>query len=86
MYQKGVIGCPKYSEGDLVRFRSAFSNGHEIDCEGRVYIVDQYGTFDQHEEPSYDVMVENWKDTGKPCLVKHLRESRLRLVEAQEES
>lgn len=63
-----MIGKPKYKENDVVIFT--------IDGEiltGYVYIVDAYGTFEQNEEPSYDIMVE------KPvhCLYKHIRESRL---------
>lgn len=38
---------------------------------GSVEIVDPYGTFEQAEEPSYDIWVK-----GNPgCLFKHIRES-----------
>lgn len=43
---------------------------------GRVFVVDKYGTFEQNEEPSYDIMVENSPHfNGKACLYKHIRQS-----------
>ena len=72
---KHIIGKPLYERYDTVSF----------DLEGKtytgtVYVVDAYGTFGQNEEPSYDVMVENFRDSGSPCLVKHTRESALRKI------
>lgn len=57
---------PKYVKGDVVRFE--FRDGETI--EGMVEIVDRYGTFDQNEEPSYDVY--RFEDN---TLYKHVRES-----------
>ena len=57
---------PKYVKGDVVRFE--FRDGEVI--EGMIEIVDRYGTFDQNEEPSYDVY--RFEDN---TLYKHVRES-----------
>ena len=45
---------------------------------GKVYIIDKYGTFEQHEEVSYDIMVDEvpWAN-NTPALFKHIEESRL---------
>lgn len=61
-----------FTRGDKVSFTL---EGKEYT--GEVYIVDRYGTFEQNEEPSYDVMVEDYN--GSKCLVKHLRQSSVRL-------
>lgn len=56
---------PDYTYGDKVQF-----NFQDKVLEGFVEIVDAYGTFDQSEKPSYDIMVEE-----ENCLYKHVRES-----------
>lgn len=55
----------KYKWGQKVRFpfRDAMKEGY-------IEIVDAFGTFEQKEEPSYDIMV--YPDD---CLYKHVRES-----------
>ena len=69
-----VLGKPKYKVGDKVSFE--FDG---IVLVGEVYIVDDYGTFEQNEETSYDVMVgDEYKYKG---LHKHIRESNLTLFE-----
>ena len=79
-----MLGKPKYKLGDTVSFR--YKPGNELVqlknlkdeyiVTGSVYIVDAYGTFEQNEEPSYDVMVVSGElPIGYPCLFKHLRES-----------
>lgn len=60
-----VLGRPKYHYDDIVQF----SHMDTIKA-GRVVIVDAYGTFEQNEEPSYDILVEEEK-----CLYKHVMES-----------
>lgn len=72
---KGVVGSPQYKKGDKVVFGFEWRDGSEQEMTGAVYIVDAYGTFEQNEEPSYDIMVEDFRDSGEPCLVKHIRES-----------
>jgi len=58
---------PKYNYGDRVLFKSAGEEQHV----GMIKIIDRYGTFEQAEETSYDILVE-----GNPgCLYKHVRES-----------
>ena len=69
MNQKGKIGQPIFKLGDRVQFK--FENRLKT---GTVEIVDRYGTFEQNEEPSYDVMSVH---KGQPCLFKHIRESSL---------
>ena len=44
---------------------------------GKIYIIDKYGTFEQNKEVSYDILVEDWPETGRPCLVKHVVESNI---------
>ncbi|MGN1147763.1 MAG: hypothetical protein ACI4TB_05030 [Lachnospiraceae bacterium] len=64
-----LIDPPKFKRGDSVRFP----------CRGQILvgtieIVDAYGTFEQDEEPSYDILVGG---TEKDCLYKHIRESEI---------
>lgn len=63
---------PDFKRGDVVQF-----TWNDMVKQGEVYIVDAFGTFEQQEEPSYDVRT----DEG---LFKHLRESELTLVEENE--
>lgn len=56
----------RYDYGDLVAFRF---NGKTL--VGQIYIID----FEQNEEPSYDIMVEDYNGTNEPCLIKHIRQS-----------
>ena len=39
---------------------------------GKIDIIDPYGTFEQREEPSYDILVEE-----DNCLYKHICESEI---------
>ena len=69
-----MIGNPKYKEGDIVTFTIETEDGTSFDLVGEVYIVDAFGTFEQNEQPSYDIMVEHSHFDGKRCLYKHLIE------------
>lgn len=62
-----MLGKPKYNHDEEVKFK--LENKEYI---GKVYIIDEYGTFEQSEEPSYDVKVES-----NNTLYKHIRESML---------
>lgn len=62
-----MIGHPKYKRNDVVSFK--FNDAIKT---GTVYIVDAYGTFEQNEEPSYDIFVES-----ENTLYKHVRESKV---------
>ena len=62
-----MLGNPKYKRGERVKFKC---NGDWL--VGVVDIIDAYGTFEQNEEVSYDILsVRN----GSDCLYKHIRES-----------
>ena len=64
---KPVLGKPQFKKGAKVSFV-----WRGIELKGFVAIVDSYGTFEQHEEPSYDI----WSFLGEEvCLYKHCRES-----------
>lgn len=62
------MNAPKYDYDDIVTFEIDGKTIH-----GSIYIIDAYGTFEQNEEPSYDIYVK--EDTGYNCLYKHIRES-----------
>ncbi len=65
-----MIGQPKYERFDIVRFKF----GPTDELQGFVEIVDAYGTFEQSEEPSYDILIAEKEGRG---LYKHIRESRI---------
>lgn len=59
-----MIGKPKYNYKDTVKF--------EIDGQikqGRVYIIDKYGTFFDDSDVCYDILVES-----ENMLYKHVNE------------
>ena len=62
-------GKPKFKIGDKVQFT--------LDNEtfyGEIYIVDAYGTWDDPNDVSYDIMVNNWGPKKEECLFKHITE------------
>ena len=67
-----------YSVGDFVSFQLTVEENVET-FDGTIEIVDSRGAFeiDNPREPSYDILVENWKGRGEPALVKHIRESNI---------
>lgn len=65
--EQRYIPEPKYDYGDTVSF---MSNNRIVS--GEVYIIDRYGTFEQNEEPSYDIMVG---EGDNRILYKHIRQS-----------
>ena len=69
-----MIGEPKYKLGDKVKIDFDLGDGIQTFI-GDIFIVDAYGTFEQNEEPSYDIMVEG---VG---LFKHFREHLLTKVD-----
>ena len=80
---------PKYKRGDKVLFHVpkvvAFDGKEihpEMDIEGVIEIVDAFGTFEQHDEPSYDIY-----SAEKNVLYKHLVQSLIKeyLGEASED-
>lgn len=58
-------GHPVYCRGDMVAFKN---HREKREIVGKIIVVDPYGTFEQEEEPSYDIYTEN-------CLYKHILES-----------
>ena len=62
-----MLGKTKYKRGDEVKIEL-----HGEIIQGEVYIVEAYGTLEQNQEPSYDIMVEL---NSERCLIKHVRES-----------
>ena len=65
-----MLGQPKYEKYDIVRFKF----GPTEELEGFIEIIDAYGTFEQNEEPSYDILITEEPNRG---LYKHVRESRI---------
>ena len=65
------IGEPKYKRGDMVCFGDASADKDELFV-GRVCIIDAYGTFENPNEVSYDIMIDL---DGQEVLWKHIPES-----------
>lgn len=68
--KRSIVNPPKYNYGDRVSFET---KGKTVT--GTIEIIDPYGTFEQDEEPSYDIMVKE-----ENCLYKHVRESEVTFV------
>ena len=78
MEQEHIPGRPIYSVGDFVSFQMTIDENVET-FDGTIEIVDRFGAWeiDNPREPSYDIMVENWRGSGEMMLVKHVRESNI---------
>jgi len=72
-------GKPKFNYGDNVKFK--LQNKEYV---GKVYIIDEYGTWDNPSDVSYDILVkdafkegdEHYHPNGNnDCLFKHITES-----------
>lgn len=61
-------GKPKFKLGDMVEFE--WEGEAKV---GEIYIVDKYGTFDNPNDVSYDIFVEN-----ENVLYKHFTETLVR--------
>lgn len=73
---ENIAGKPVFDYEDKVGFYlTPYGETEQKFFVGKVYIIDRWGTFEQNEEPSYDIMVENYNGTGRDCLVKHIRQS-----------
>lgn len=78
-----MLGKPKYTYDDTVKFKTKNDEGKECEIVGKVYIIDSYGTFFDNSDVSYDIMVEaedNLLMPGRACLYKHVREDRVEKV------
>ena len=70
-----MLGKPKFNYGDKVYFEIRMNKDAPlITLAGTVEIIDAYGTFEQNEEVSYDILVPEYG------LFKHMRESCLMSV------
>ena len=75
-----MIGKPKYQVGDKVTFKIFEDNKRSLKLNiktynGTIYIVDQYGTFENDSDVSYDIMVSDFGPKHEECLFKHITES-----------
>ena len=61
-------GKPKYKLNDEVKFKLV----DEPEYTGKIVIIDEYGTFENPDDVSYDILVEDY--FGEPCLFKHITE------------
>ena len=82
MAQEHIPGKPMYSVGDLVSFQMTI-DGNVGTFDGVIEIVDRFGAWeiDNPREPSYDILVCNWRGSGEMMLVKHIRESKITKIE-----
>ena len=76
--QEHIPGKPMYSVGDRVSFQMTIDGNVET-FDGNIEIVDSFGAWEIENpcEPSYDVLVCNWRGSGEMMLVKHIRESKI---------
>lgn len=82
--EENIVGKPFFQREDKVGFYlTPYKETEQKFFVGKVYIVDAWGTFEQNDEPSYDIMVENYNNSGQPCLVKHVRQSHCYIVEEE---
>ena len=80
MEQEHIPGKPMYSVGDRVSFQMTIDENENVETfDGNIAIVDSFGAWeiDNPREPSYDVLVCNWRGSGDLMLVKHIRESKI---------
>lgn len=84
------IGEPKFKVGDKVWFKADGNVATSNECLANefkqpvatVAIVDATGTFEQHDEPSYDLWLE--QTDGNKLLWKHIRQSELEAIQDDE--
>lgn len=67
--KKAMLGNPKYALNEEVSFKLYNSDNVEVMKHGIIYIVDDYGTFEDNSDVSYDIFVHD-----ENCLYKHVRE------------
>ena len=80
MVQEHIPGKPMYSVGDRVSFQMTIDENENVETfDGNIAIVDSFGAWeiDNPREPSYDILVCNWRGSGEMMLVKHVRESNI---------
>lgn len=65
-----MLGKPKYDLNDKVTFK--LKNIEPLT--GIIAIIDKFGTFEQKEDVSYDILVESCDKFPNGCLFKHIPE------------
>ena len=80
--EKHILDKPMYLVGEHVSFRMTIDGNVET-FDGVIEIVDGFGAWeiDNPREPSYDILVCNWRGSGEMMLVKHVRESKITKIE-----
>ena len=69
------LGKPKYKVGEEVCF--VYGKNRDQEAKGRICIIDAYGTWEQQEEVSYDILGSKNEEPGRRVLFKHIRESEI---------
>ena len=69
------LGKPKYKVGEEVCF--VYGKDRDQKEKGRICIIDAYGTWEQQEEVSYDILGNSSEESDKRVLFKHIRESEI---------
>ena len=69
------LGKPKYKVGEEVCF--VYGKDRDQEAKGRICIIDAYGTWEQQEEVSYDILGSRSEEADRRVLFKHIRESEI---------
>lgn len=64
-----MLGKPKFKYNEPVSFEIKRNNGNKQILYGRISIIDDYGTFFDESDVSYDIFVPE-----ENCLYKHINE------------
>lgn len=64
-----MIGKTKYKLNDEVSFKLS-----DKQLTGNIIVIDKYGTFEQTEDVSYDILVKTCNEYPDGCLFKHIPE------------
>lgn len=71
----------RYNKYDIVKFEVELFDNVTKTFEGYIAIIDRYGTFEQNEEPSYDIFVPEMN-----TLFKHIREHAVEFIRKPKKS
>ena len=69
------LGKPKYKVGEEVCF--IWGKEKTQKAKGRICIIDAYGTWEQQEEVSYDILGSRSEEPDRRVLFQHIRESKI---------
>ena len=76
------VGRPRYRIGEMVYF--TFGKENDQEGYGRIEWVDDYGTFGQAKEVSYDILGIKCDAPEERLLFKHIVESQVQSIEEME--